>query len=365
MSRLQLLALIAGTVVSSSAYGQSAPEAAPQKIPASSAQLSSQNQTTIEKSIYGIITAWRYRFFIEYVGRENAVIERHNGDDSERVPRTDYESAIGIGDGEEQAILEIVLDASAQMIETWDQMDARTLQLLENHSLIEQIDDDATLKALGRQQMEIVNETRANLMRDIGEKTLKKLDAYVFQEFINRKRPLSLSHTDPDLSEIESTPSDREPGRGPSYKAKLRQLYAFADFFEVIGTSGGSRQTGSTGRNSGGSLPACTPAKDMEAVRRIVRNAHDQMRLVNAREDADIGQYHKNSDPGPIPYPLPSELEMEAGRFWAAVDSGIKNLKRQLGDAEFAKFDHAVDEVFGPGLWKEASSATQLADAQH
>ena len=365
MSRLQLLALIAGTVVSSSAYGQSAPAAAPLKIPASSAKLSSQNQTTIEKSIYGIITAWRYRFFIEYVGRENAVIERHNGDDSERVPRTDYESAIGIGDGEEQAILEIILDANAQMIETWDQMDARTLQLLENHSLIEQIDDDATLKALGRQQMQIVNETRANLMRDIGKKTLKKLDAYVFREFINRKKPLSLSHADPDLSEIESTPSDREPGRGPSHKAKLRQLYTFADFFEVIGTSGGSRQTGSTGRDSGGSLPACTPAKDMEAVRRIVRNADDQIQLANAREDAAIGRYHKDSDPGPIPHPLPHELEIERCRFWTAVESGIKDLRQQLGDTEFAKFDHAVDEVFGPGLWKQSSDGTQVAVTQH
>lgn len=361
-----LLALIAGTGVTASARGQSAPTPAAQDIPAISAQPNSQTSIPIEKALYSLLTKWRYRFFIEFVGRENTPVEKHKGEDNERFRRTDYESLIGVGDGDEQAMIEAVLDASPRMIETFDQIDDRTLALLEDHARIDRIENDPDLTTLLTQQNEIVDETRVHLKREIGAVSLKKLDAFVFREFINREGLRSQSQLGTDFGGFESAASDKDSGSEAIDKVKLRQWYAFAQFFQTTGHMREHvKQQVCGAKDADSSLPACTPTNDRNAVREIVRNADDQIQLANAKEDAAIGRYHKESDPGPIPHPLPHELEIEHGRFWTAVDSGIKDLRRQLGDTEFAKFDQAVDEVFGPGLWKEASDATRLASAQH
>jgi hypothetical protein len=246
------------------------------------------------------------------------------------------------------------------MIELYDQADARTLELLDDRSRIEQIEDDSILRALGDQQARIVKETRTNLMREIGAGGLKRLDAYVFRDFINREGPFRRRD---DPTEFEA---ERAPGSDVPVKAMTRRRYAFAEFFQAAGCI--RQRAGrppSDDKDADRSLPASTPEKDRKVVREIVRKTGDQIQLANAREDAEIGRYHRNSGPGPIPYPLPRELQAERGIFWEVVDSGIDEVKRQLGAEEFVKFDHEVEEVFGPGLWKEAKSGTEVAGANH
>jgi hypothetical protein len=365
--RILLLGLIVasvffGVVCSSSAQEQQHPANTQYSAPITSKQQpDSPSPGGIERALYAYLTAWRYRFFIEYVGRENILIEEHKEENS--AHRTDYESNIGIGDGEEQAMLEVVLGASSKMIKALDQADSRSLKLLADNAQIEQIDNDPELKEFLRQETEIVKETRANLRRDIGEEALSKLDAYVFREFVNREGPVARLQFAFDTAEIEKPTSDRERSQNDS--ARVRRLYAFSGYFQTMsGQRERSRRSPSAEKEADRALPSCTPDKDREAVREIVVNAGDAIRMTDVRTDADIGQYHKNFGPGPIPRPLPNALVMARYRFWAAVESGVKDLNQQLGITEFEKFNRAVEEIFGSGLWEEAADGTQLAATQ-
>jgi hypothetical protein len=79
-------------------------------------QASAENARA-EKLLYLDLVRNRCANFLEYAAREES------GNQSTRRPRaTDYESAIGIGDGEEDAMLEIVAETGPQIIAVWDDL---------------------------------------------------------------------------------------------------------------------------------------------------------------------------------------------------------------------------------------------------
>jgi hypothetical protein len=185
----RFLVLLAAFVFQALAVGQSAPiqitpaAAQPQRVAQQASQTSS-SAADEEKALRWYLTRTRYRYFVEFVDRENFL--------NRAVERTDYNSAIGISDEEERVMSSIVLDSSSKVIYDWDQIDAVTKRFLQAHGTGEKLSDNSEFRALGENLQTLVDELRANLKNELGEEFIKKLDAYVNREFINRRGPVSL-----------------------------------------------------------------------------------------------------------------------------------------------------------------------------
>jgi hypothetical protein len=358
-----LLILAAACALPTLAAGQSGyiqpSPAAPQKQqnaqPATQAPDTSSTPAD-ESALYRYLVLVRYSYFLEYKGREKFLIQKEMRERSSQqfVERTDYESAIGIGDGEEQVMLEIVRDASPQVIETWDQIDAATMKFLEQHGSGEGILDDPEVNDLGKKLLTLVEETRANLKHEIGEEFIKKLDAYVFREFINREGPVSLEWRDSSFSGENSNRdlpskegSDLEQTRADRFR--LMGTRSYANFIQIAGASFDHDQGNAGDINDAqrSTLRVIIPREKWQAVKAIVIDSYRRIREVFRQDDAAIGQYHRKYGPQPIPRPIPPELLESRAKFWAIVEKNITSLKGLLGQEDFKKFDESVKQVFG------------------
>jgi hypothetical protein len=320
------------------------------KTPETSEAHSSKSRDVLEKALYSYTVGLRYRYFIEFVGRENAQTEDETGSDHQpNIGRRDYESAVGIGDGEEQVMFEIALRASPRAIETWDEIDAATLEFLNEHRPIERIAEDPKIAALIKEQYKLVADVRETLERELGKGFLKKLDAYVFREFINRKGPNSerwRGMISPDFADLETHSKEDT--------ASNQRLLAFAEFFQDSGNIL-ARTYEKTKDNDPGVtawIVSCTPKEKVATVIETIRQVNHRMQENIARENAMIGVYHRKNGPAPVPE---SEFGDTDREFWRSVDDGIKELKGTLNDADLKKFERAVNDTFGRGLREEAS----------
>ncbi|MGB6192936.1 MAG: hypothetical protein WBF42_10740 [Terracidiphilus sp.] len=314
-----------------------------------------------EVALYAFQVTTRYRYFIEFVGREDGVIQKQIEDGKPPDARTDYESAIGIGDGDEAAMLAILVDAAPKMISAFDEIDERCSKLLpELLNNIDAVEHDPDLRALSKEQSEIVKETRASLGRELGARKLKKIDAYVYGEFLDRIGPASQDQPGFNLLDVDRAEYRTANAGADEEKAVLRR-YAFSVLFQQYGIQLRRKSAAAKGTEDAPSpLPAYIPKEKEVAVRSIIRGAADQIAMINVQEWADIGKYHKNVDPGPVPHRLPPELAADQRAYWTTTDRGIEDLRRLLGDEVFAKFDRAVTHIFGSGMAEVADSDALL-----
>jgi hypothetical protein len=360
-----LLILVVACALQTLAAGQSgyiqAPPAASQRQqnaqPASQAPDPSITQTE-ERAIYRHLLLVRFSYFLEYGGRENFLIQKETRGRNPQplIEKTDYESAIGIGDGEEQVMLEIVHDAGPQIIENWDQIDAATMKFLEQHGSGESIQDDPELKALYRNQLELIQEARASLKKELGAKFLGKFDAYVFREFFDRDGPVSLWRQNPNSSEGNASAL----GQAQPDEFALGDKGSFALFFQASGAVDERiRRAAAEGKDwQVNTLPANTPNDKKQAVHAIVLGAYHQIRDNIEQDYAVIGEYHRADGPQPIPHPLPPGLAMLSTKFWEIVNENRAEVRKVLGEEDFTKFDESVNQVFGE---REIGAASDLA----
>jgi hypothetical protein len=358
-----LLILAAACALPTLAAGQSgyiqASSAAPQRQqnpqPATKA-LDTSSVSADESALRRHLVLVRFSFFLEYIGRENFLIQKEMRERNSQqfVERTDYESAIGISYGEEQVMLEIVRDACPKIIENWDQIDAATMKFLEQHGSGENIPDDPELNDLGKKLLTLVEETRANLKHEIGEEFIKKLDAYVLREFINREGPVSLWWHDPNSSEETAAPLRSREGASASGQmrpdeSRLGDMRLFAIFFQASGAADERiRQEAAEGKDvQGNTLPVNTPKDKKQAVLAIVLGAYHQIGENFRQVDAAIGEYHRKFGPQPIPHPLPPGIATLNAKCSAIVNENIAKLRQVLGEEDFKKFAESVNQVFG------------------
>jgi hypothetical protein len=349
----RLSVLVAAFVFQALAIGQSAPiQATPAAAqPQRDAQQASQTSGSAadeEKALRRYLTRTRYLYFVEFVDRENFL--------NQSVERTDYKSAIGISDIEERVMSSIVLDASSKVIDDWDQNDAATKRFLQAHGRGEKLSDNTEFKALGENLQTLVDEMRANLKNELGEEFIKKLDAYVNREFINRIGPVSLRLNKSKLTENASASRHAQP-EAPA----LADRRAFELFFELAGAAVERKQEAvAEGKATQANiLPRSTPEDKKQEIFAIVLEAHRQLYENSLQEHAAIGDYHLEHGPQPIPNPLPNEFVVLGRKHWAIVDEHIAKLKHLLGEEEFRKLDEYVNRVFGKEL---ASAATDPAN---
>lgn len=301
---------------------------------------------TEERALYRHILLVRFSYFLEYVGRESFLIENEGREKNPQqfVERTDYESGIGIGDGEEQVMLEIVRDAGPQIIESWDQIDAATMKFLEQHGSGENMPDDPELKALIRKQEELVRGTSASLKTELGTKALRKLDAYVFREFIDREGPVSENN----IASLREPNDAFASGQVPPGGSRLSDMRSFAIFFQIPGASDERMGREAEGEDMQGNiLRLDIPKDEKQIVLHIVRGANHQIIENIRRGNAVIGEYHQRYGPQPIPHPLPAGLAMLNSKFWAIINENRAKLRQALGEEDFKKFDESVNQVFG------------------
>jgi hypothetical protein len=188
---------------------------------------------------------------------------------------------------------------------------------------------------------------RANLKNELGEEFIKKLDAYVNREFINRTGPVSLSLNKPKLTANASASRHAQP-EAPALVGRR----AFDLFFQLTGAAVERHQDAAAeGKATQANiLPRNTPEDKKQEVFAIVLSAHRQIYENDLQEFAAIGDYHLAHGPQPIPRPLPTEFVALRRKHWAIVDEHIAKLKHLLGEEEFRKFDESVNYVFGKGL---------------
>lgn len=346
------LVLVSALLFHALAIGQSTriqtPPATAQ--PPREAQQSPQTSSSIareEKAMRWYLTRTRYRYFVEFVDRENYL--------DQAAERIDYKSAIGISDTEERVMSSIILDASSRVIDDWDRSDADTKKFLQSHGAGEKLSDNAEFKTLSEDLGTTVDELRNHLKVELGEEFIKKLDAFVNREFINRRGPVSLSLNHSKLKVNASVRAHRE---APAMAGKR----AFELFFELTGAA--------IERNQGAALegkppqviilPRITPEDRNEEVFAIVLGAHRQLIENALQEHAAIGDYHLEHGPPPIPFPFPSEFVALNKKHWAIVDENIAKLKQLYGDERFRKLDEYVNQVFGKGLTAAATDHANM-----
>jgi hypothetical protein len=294
-----------------------------------------------ERRLYLGLLGNSYELFLEYAAREDSVNQS-----GQRPTGIDYESAIGIGDGEEEAMLEIIADAGPQIIAVWDDIDATTLKLMQEHGENAKINDDLELKALRAKVRGLTSGTTARLRHETGAEFMKKLDAYVYREFSDRFGPLTLrGFTNPDAVEARSKdPHDR--------------LWPYFTFFWIAGDpENRTAQQQTRNGTSEDTLGIYVPRDKLQAVIAIARDTKALVNSEFAKDDATIGLYHQTHGPGPIPIPAPCEFGKISVELWSQVEKGVKNLKASVGEEEFANLDRSVREVFGQELRQEASAS--------
>lgn len=343
----RFLVLVAAFVFQALAIGQSAPtQATPAAAqPQRGAQQASQTSSKAaneEKALRRYLTRTRYRYFVEFMDRENLL--------NQSVERTDYKSAIGISDEEERVMSSIVLDASSKVINSWDQIDAVSMRFLQAHGVGEKLSNDTEYKTLLENLRTLVDEIRTNLKNELGEEFIKKLDAYVNREFINRTGPVSLSLNKPKLTANASASRHAQP-EAPA----LAGRFAFDLFFQLTGAAVERHQDAvAEGIDTQANiLPCSTPEDKKQKVFAIVLGAHRQLYENMLQENTAIGDYHLAHGPQPIPYPLPMEFVALFRKHWAIVDDHIAKLKHLLGEKDFKILDEYVNQVFE----KELNSA--------
>lgn len=300
-----------------------------------------------EKRLYLGLLENSYGHFLEYAAREESLSQS-----GERPGRTDYESAIGIGDGEEETMLEIIADAGPQIIAVWDEIDATTLRLMQERGENAKIGDDPELKALRKKMRELTIDTRVQLKHDTGTEFMKKLDSYVYREFSDRFGPFTLRNfINPDAVEASS--------KDPHDRLWVYALWPYATFFWIAGDSENraAQQQAVRSGTTEDTLGIYTPRDKLQAVIAIARGTRARMNSALAKDDATIGLYHQAHGPGPIPIPTPREFGKIQIEFWSEVEKGVKDLKASVGEEEFAKLDRSVRDVFGQELRQEASAS--------
>jgi len=323
--------------IGQSAQVQSSPLAAqPQKV----AQQTPQTTSSIageEKAMRRYLTRTRYRFFVEFVDRENYL--------DQAAERIDYKSAIGISDTEERVMSSIILDASSKVIDDWDRSDAVTRKFLEAHAAGEKLSDNTEFKTISEDLGATVDELRDHLKVEIGDEFIKKLDAFVNREFINRLGPLShsLNH-----SKLKVNASMHAQPEAPAMAGKR----AFEMFFELTGAAVERNQEAAALGTAPQTitLPRSTPEDRNQEVFTIVLGAHRRIYENLLQEHAAIGDYHLVHGPQPIPFPFSNEFVDLTKKHWAIVDENIAKLKQLYGEEGFRKLDEYVNQVFGKGL---------------
>jgi hypothetical protein len=286
----------------------------------------------------------RYSFFIEFVGRENYLVEKGSqGNGAGSVGRTDYGLKLDISEGQEQVMLSILLESSPRVIGLWDQVDAATLSLILS-SEVSKIPDDPQLKTFGRELDRLSWETRANLGRELGAEFVRKLDDYVYKVFGSREVPVSSKQDESDVWRDSSTQRQIAPDEPGSIGGDSFSLYFQAMFFaERSPRQGTAEAQGRTGIDK----RLMVPANKKEAVAGIIRAVGYQLLETDGREDAAIGAYHRDFGPQPIPRPLPDGLAQTRRQFWATVTDEIARLKQVLSEEDFNRLNEAVIQIFG------------------
>jgi hypothetical protein len=128
-----------------------------------------------------------YLNFMESVGAEDDRIQKEMRQSAAQAPkRTDYGQVIGINKDEEELVLVILLQAYHQREDLLKQKDAA----VNEGSLAAGRDDLAGVAAARSKEAELIrarsrvlNDMWAALKADLGDESLRKLDAYVNREF--------------------------------------------------------------------------------------------------------------------------------------------------------------------------------------
>jgi hypothetical protein len=326
-----------------------------------------------EEYLFRYLTNMRYLYFIEFVGRENDHIQKVTRPGmSPIIERTDYTANIGISDSEEQVMLEIVLQASPQIIDSWDEIDAEVAKVMQQNGDVSSVFETAEVKAQYAKMEAIVVETRNNLKQEIGDEFLKKLDEYVFRDFINRLGPVSRLQRSP--SRATQTPSQRPELGESAVNATQTNAITYADrmaldeYFQIAGASfKKNMQQGSEDKDiQESSVHIYVPADKRQAVIAVVLESKGQIEKNAWVEFAAIGEYHKQSGPQPIPSPLPAEFAALINKHWQIVLDNVAKLKQILGEEEYRKFDKSVNQVFGEQeISAGQDSAVSLSGQSH
>ncbi|MGD0682261.1 MAG: hypothetical protein ABR990_09435 [Terracidiphilus sp.] len=335
-------------VLGQSAHIQTPPAAAQPQREAPQASQTSSIAAGEEKALRRYLTRTHYRYFVEFVDRENYL--------DQTAERIDYKSAIGISDTEEQVMSSIILDASSRVIDDWDQSDALTKKFLQARGAGEKLSDNTEFKTVSENLQTLVDELRDHLKDELGEEFINKLDAYVNREFINRRGPVSLRL-------IRPKPSVYASKRAQPEAPAIADRRAFELFFELTGAAVERNQEAAAVGKAPQTipLPRSAPEDKKQEVFAIVLGAHRQLYENALQENAAIGDYHREHGPQPIPFPFPNEFVELGRKHWAIVDENIAKLKQLYGEEMFKRLDEYVNQVFGKEL---STTATDPANPQ-
>ena len=335
--------------ISPFALSQAVPAAASQEHNAQSVPLTlAPNSTPPRKdSTSFTVDDWEaYGAFVEDVGHEDDRIKAETQEGKARIiGRRDYSSEIGIANGEEQAMLSIVLDTYRR------ENEAATQSMQGIKELLSQSGAGEKQRLIDREQATITKDRFADLKATwtelktrLGEESFDKLDAFVYGH-LQEMRGAN------DTASHESSPALRQSMDDNARVLKLsgwsHRAYPGA-YDELIRTIGGvdssnRRPTAKHQDSLFNFLPLGVPVEKREAVIVILLDAYHQTRENDKQFAEARDHYRKEHNYQVIPRPLPPEIQAVDDKSMPIVEQCAGRLRQELGDDSFNTFEKELN----------------------
>lgn len=276
-----------------------------------------------------------YDLFFKFVGEEDDLIQQEKLQGKQVTASTDYSSAIGIDDAEVQTILDIVLPAYHRRTTAEKQFkNARG----KYHMAVIKGNAQGLTQPDVRSWMVFdqttLDRTYVALKQALPADDFHKLDAYVSHNF---------RHT-------------REPGQPPTQQSESKPFpknVTYELFIQHVANEDArvtrELQEGKPGHRQTYSMAAHFPQEEelpvrailLAANRRLVESGREQKRILG-EWTGQYGEESRRMSP-------PPELQAAVKEEDTIVQETIDQLRQELGDDSFNKFDSWITRHYGAG----------------
>jgi hypothetical protein len=276
-----------------------------------------------------------YDSFFNFVGAEHDLIEQEKQQGKQVTAPTDYSSAIGIDDAEVQTILDIVLPAYHRRTTAEKQFknarDKYHMAVIQGNAQGLTQPDVRSWMVFDRTTLD---RTYVALKQALPADDFKKLDAYVSHNFRYARDP--------------GQPTTQQSERKPFPKNVTYEL-----FIQHVANEDSrvtrELQQGKPGHRQTYSMAAHFPQEEelpvrailLAANRRLVENGREQKRILG-EWTGQYGEESRRMSP-------PPEFQAAVKEEDTIVQETIDQLKQELGDDSFNKFDSWIAKHYGGG----------------
>jgi len=287
--------------------------------------------------------------FVQHVGEEDDRIRSGATADKAQVNgRTDYATAIGIDQGEEQPMLAILVEAhhkeeALQRKERGDE----TCQFLSSkrwHELLQQYGEaqawkvrDAEVEGCVKENLAIQNEAWTELNKELGGEGIKRLTVY-----LNRRPWMPTQQRDPN-----PCPPNSNPPPGQTTHLACTGFYD-AFFYQMGRTDKWNRQKEAEGRDEdrqeiNTSITGIFLSEDKrQAVIALGLDAAREIDESDRRFHEACEQYSKMHNGQNVPYPYPPEIDALGRMRGTIVEEYIFKFRQEVGEDIFGQFDKSL-----------------------